>query len=149
MSKQIVSFRADEEYLKKIEQLGSKLGLDFSKTVRLSVDKMLEKYLGTKEEILLVDNEKWNASLGVYLESFIEQVRWIKDLTETLTKKVKKTGNVQEADSIEISEADLSRWVDQAVKNDATFETKDVNPQVEKVKTAILTTVKKLKGRVG
>ncbi len=157
MSKKMVGFRADEEYLKKIEQLGSKLGLDFSNTVRLSVDKMLEKHLGTEEEILLIDDVKFNLLVEKGLDLFSKNITAFTTSPElaaafqgflkTVASKVAPKGAVQ-ADSIDITEADLSRWVDQAVKNDATFETKDVNPQVEKVKKAILTTIRRLKGRV-
>ncbi len=157
MSKQMVGFRASEEYLKKIEQLSEKLGLDFSNTVRLSVDKMLEKHLGTKEEILLIDDVKFNLLVGKGLDLFLNNFgaymaspKLMAEFTEfikVVTSKVAPKGAVQ-ADAIDITEGNLSEWVDECVKNDATFETKDVNPQVEKVKKAILTTVRRLKGRI-
>jgi len=157
MSKRIVGFRADEPYLKKIEQLGNKLGLDFSNTVRLCVDKMLEKHLGTEEEILLIDDEKFNLLVGKGLDLFSKNITAFttspklaaafQGFLKTVASKVTPKGAVQDG-VIDITEADLGKWIDQAVKDDRNFETKDVDPGVRKVKRAILITVQRLKGRV-
>lgn len=157
MSKRMVGFRADEQYLKKIEQLSEKLKLDFSNTVRLSVDKMLEKYLGTEEEILLIEDQKFNLLVEKGLDLFSRNITafttspglaaHFREFLKVVASKVKKTGNVQ-ADAVEISEVDLGKWIDQAIKDDSSFETKDANPGAERVKKAILTTVQRLKGRI-
>lgn len=142
-----ISFRSDDVYFGKINELAEKLGVNRSECIRLMLDQGMEKYLGKKSPALVVDNEKWNESLGICLEGFIEQVRRVKDLTETLTKKVKKTGSIQ-ADTVEITEADLGRWIDEAVRDDRNFNVGDVDPAVQKVKKAILITVQRLKGRI-
>lgn len=142
MSKRIVGFRASEEYLKRVEQLGSKLGLDFSKTIRLCVDKMLEKYLGTEEEILLVDNEQWNKVVGAKLEGFL------RDITQ-FTKDIKTvSGQAKRGDIMDITKADLEKWIDQAIKEDRSFNAEDPDPEAKKAKKAILITIQRLKGRV-
>lgn len=144
----VVGFRGDKEYLEKIEQLSKKLGLDFSKTVRLCVDKMLEKYLGTEEEILLVDNKKWNDLVQTKLERFLENITEFTEFTKALTSQVKKSGSIQNGDIVEVTEQDLGKWIDEAITDDRNFETKDVNPEAQNAKTAILTTIRKLKGRI-
>jgi len=157
MSKKMVGFRASEQYLEKIEQLSKKLGLDFSNTVRLSVDKMLEKHLGTEEEILLIDDVKFNLLVEKGLDLFSKNITafttspklaaTFQQFLKVVASKVTPKGAVQ-ADIVDITEADVSKWIDECIKNDATFQTKDINPQVQKVKIAILATIRKLKGRV-
>jgi len=43
---------------------------------------------------------------------------------------------------------DLEKWIDEAVRDDKNFQTKDLDPEAEKAKTAILRVVRKMKGRI-
>jgi len=47
-----------------------------------------------------------------------------------------------------IKEADLEKWIDEAVKDDRNFETKSLDPEAQTAKEMILKVIRKLKGRV-
>lgn len=143
-----ISFRSDDVYFRKINELAGKLGVSRSECIRLMLDQGMEKYLGVKSSLFVVDNEKWNVALGEQLEDFMKKVVQVTELATTLTKQAKRSGNVQGGDIIDVTEADLGRWIDEAVRDDRNFNVGDINPAVQKVKKAILITVQKLKGRV-
>lgn len=150
MSTQIVGFRVDQEYLKKIEQLSKKLKLDFSKTVRLSVDKMLEKYLDTEEEILVVDNEQWNKMIGVKLEKFLGNITQFRETLEALTP-VLKGRNVQEG-TIEMStdefQSFLKACMSEVLTDYNSFSTKDSDPTKQIIREAVKSGIGRAKGKV-
>lgn len=150
MSTQIVGFRVDQEYLKKIEQLSKKLKLDFSKTVRLSVDKMLEKYLGTEEEILLVDNEQWNKMVGVKLEAFLGKITQFRETLEALTP-VQKGRNVQEG-MIEMSTDDFQGFLkvcmSEVLEDYNSFSTEDPDPTKKMIREAVKHGIGRAKGKI-
>jgi hypothetical protein len=152
-----ISFRSDDVYFRKINELADKLGVSRSECIRLMLDQGIEQYLGKRSPALVVDDVKFNLLIekgfSLFLKNFgafstsPKLMAKFQKFIKVVTSKVAPKGAVQ-ADSIEITEADVGRWIDECVKNDATFETKDVNPQAEKVKKAILTTIRRLKGRV-
>jgi len=43
---------------------------------------------------------------------------------------------------------DLEKWIDEAIRDDRNFQTKDPEPEVELAKTAILRVIRKMKGRI-
>jgi len=150
MSTQIVGFRVDKQYLKKIEQLSKKLKLDFSKTVRLSVDKMLEKYLGTEEEILLVDNEQWNKMVGVKLEGFLGKISQFRETLEALTPVVK--GRKVQEGKIEISTDDfrgfLKTCMNEVMQDYDSFSTEDTDPTKKMIREAVRNAIGRVKGKI-
>jgi len=136
-----ISFRVTGDYFEKVNRLCDKLGLSRSQTIRMMLDRGIEEFLGEKSALRLVSNKQWNDLLTVRLESFLENIT-------RLTKQVKGTGDAQGGDIIDITEADLEKWIDECVKNDRSFDTKDISPEAEKVKKAILATIQRLKGRI-
>jgi len=65
---QIVTFKADSQYLEKLNELSRELKLDRSKTIRLALDEMIAKYTepGYKGEMTVVNNE--------FLDLFMERI---------------------------------------------------------------------------
>lgn len=51
-------------------------------------------------------------------------------------------------DPMAVKMEDVERWIDEAVKDDRNFETKDLDPNAQKAKQMIKDVVMKLKGRV-
>ena len=43
---------------------------------------------------------------------------------------------------------DLDKWIDEAIKDDHSFETKDLDPEVQTAKEMIRKVIRKLRGRV-
>jgi len=43
---------------------------------------------------------------------------------------------------------DLEKWIDEAIKDDRNFQTKDLDSEAEKAKEMIKTVIMKLRGRV-
>lgn len=153
----LISFRSDDVYFRKINELADKLGVSRSECIRLMLDQGMEKYLGKRSLALIVDDVKFNLlvekGLNLFLKNFgavmasPEKMTEFQEFIKLVTSKVTPKGAVQ-ADTVEITEADLSKWIDEAVRDDRGFDVKDVNPEAQKVKIAILTTIRKLKGRV-
>lgn len=56
----LISFRANDVYLRRIDELSDKLGLSRSGCIRLMLDQGIEKYLNQKGPLLIVNDEKWN-----------------------------------------------------------------------------------------
>jgi len=137
----LISFRVSDDYFEKVNRLCDKLGLGRSQTIRMMLDRGIEEFLDEKSSLRLVSNKQWNDLLTVRLERFLENIT-------RLTKQAKRTGDAQEGDIIDITEADLGKWIDEAIRDDRNFNVGDVDPGVRKVKKAILITVQRLKGRV-
>lgn len=47
-----------------------------------------------------------------------------------------------------IKEAQLEKWIDEAIKDDKGFQVKSLDPEIETAKTMIKQIIRKLKGRV-
>ena len=47
-----------------------------------------------------------------------------------------------------ITMKDLHKWIDEAIRDGENYNTKDVDPEIEKAKTAILTVIRKMKGKI-
>jgi len=43
---------------------------------------------------------------------------------------------------------DLEKWIDEAIRDDRNFQTKDLDPEAQTAKEAVLRVVRKMKGRV-
>lgn len=138
-----ISFRVDSGYFEKVNRLSDKLGLGRSQTIRMMLDRGIEEFLDEKSSLSLVSNKQWNDVVGARLERFLEMITQVTKDIKAVPGQAKKTESVQAIDRV-----DLEKWIDECIENDATFETKDASSQVEKVKTTILTVIKKLRGRV-
>ncbi|MBA7630010.1 hypothetical protein ES703_37518 [subsurface metagenome] len=136
-----IAFRVTGDYFEKVNKLCDRLELSRSQTIRMMLDRGIEEFLDEKSSLSLVSNKQWNDLLTVRLEKFLENIT-------RLTKQARRTGDVQGGEVIDITEADLEKWIDLCVKDDRSFETKDPDPGAEKVKVAILATIRRLKGRV-
>lgn len=165
-----IPFVADNVYFRRLNELAGKLGVNRSECIRLMLDLGFKEYLDQKGPLLIVNDKEWDKMMEARisdvkfnklvekgLSSFLKNFgafttspKLMAEFTEfikVVTSKVAPKGAVQ-ADAIEITETDVGKWIDECVKNDATFETRDVSPEVERVKKAILTTVRRLKGRI-
>jgi len=47
-----------------------------------------------------------------------------------------------------ITMKDLDRWINEVIRDDKNFQTKDLNPEAEKAKSAVLRVIRKMKGRI-
>jgi len=145
----LIAFRVTDNYFEKVNRLCDKLGLTRSQTIRMMLDRGIEEFLDEKSSLRLVSNKQWNDLVGARLEKFLETITEFSKFTKALTSQVKKTSNVQKSNIIDVTEADLAKWIDLCIKDDRNFNTEDANPEAEKAKKAILTTIQRLKGRVG
>lgn len=145
----LVTFRVTDDYFEKINRLCDKLELSRSQTIRMMLDRGIEEFLDEKTSLRLVSNKQWNDIIQARVENFTKNVLEFKELIETVRKQVDPTGaKVQKADTVDIPEADLSEWIDAALRGDRSFETKDVDPQAQRAKEIILKIVRKCKGKI-
>jgi len=93
MSKRMVGFRAGDPFLKKIEELSSKLGLDFSNTVRFCVNDVLERYLKVKSDLVVVDRGKFDAIIKGLSTRLAEEVR--DEIIQKIIEQVQKSPEIQ------------------------------------------------------
>jgi len=89
MSKRMVGFRADDPFLKKIEELSSKLGLDFSNTVRFCVNDVLERYLKVKSNLIVVDRGKFDAIIKGL------STRLTEEINEEIVRQIQESPKIQ------------------------------------------------------
>jgi len=110
MSKRMVGFRADDPFLKRIEQLSSKLGLDFSSTIRLCVDETIKKYLHLQGNLVVLEKEKYDRIFNM-LSNLLKDWARREFTPERLLKDIilkqpgmKKLMKLAEEDKLEIKE---------------------------------------------
>jgi len=168
----LVSFRPGDVYFNRLNELAHKLGVNKSEAIRLMLDLGFKEYLDKKGPLLVVNNEKWSEMLEERVEdvkfnrivekrlnhftenfaTYMKNPELMATFTEFLkvvTSKLKPKGANVKADVIDIPEKDLSEWIDTALRGDIdSFNTKDINPEAQKVKEMILKIVRKAKGRI-
>lgn len=79
-----ISFRTNDAYFSTIKELSNKLGLDRSQTIRFALDEVVEKYLHTEGNLIVLDRERWEGLIKLLSRLLKDEIR--QEITEKILK---------------------------------------------------------------
>jgi len=88
-----ISLRLDNGLIKNLRKLSEKLDLSRSATVRLAVERMIEQYVGSEADIIVVDRAKFNAITKGLSRRLAEEIR--DEIVEKVIKQVQRSPEIQ------------------------------------------------------
>jgi len=147
-----ISFRVTDDYFHTVKELSDKLGLDRSETIRLFLDKGIEKYLGKKSSLLVVDSKKWDDVVTAKLEGFKKNFSEFREYLEILLKQVKPKGAKVQEEKAKMTTSEVGDFLKVCMKEVLedydSFSTEDSDPDKKTIREAVKRGIGRAKGKV-
>jgi len=93
IKEQFISLRLDDGLIKDLQKLSEKLDLSRSGCVRLAIERLIEQYLETKADLVVLEKEKWDAIIKMLSDYLKEDI--LQKIGKQLQDRILKSPEIQ------------------------------------------------------